>query len=222
MKKVLSMAFFAFSCMPLLASSDSTLRLISETGTKTVQRVTAKSNSTPSAANVAFAVAPIKSAWDLLIYQKMTPAKESPFNLLSPNARRQFLESLDFNERGVTGFKYSILEEELTPTQIFRVLALLGSQSNTAQMVHAEKANLNDTMVMQSAIGGSGYCGFEVRCPPSPRGGGPFNEGGGGFEWPNPMPSGPYERPDGDYMNYFCFDRATCRVRDSFICKNSC
>lgn len=154
MKKVLSMAFFA--CVPLLAFGDSTLRLISESGTKTVPRVIA--NNTPSLANAAFAVAPIKSAQDLLIYQKMTPAKESPFHLLSPNARREFLESLSFNDQGVAGFKYSILEQELTPTQIFRVLALLGSQSNTAQLVKAKKANANDTVVVQSLRGSAGYC----------------------------------------------------------------
>jgi hypothetical protein len=53
---------------------------------------------------------------------------ESPLGRLSQPALRRFLASLQFNESGLTTFRYTELEAELTPTQIYQVLALFGQQ----------------------------------------------------------------------------------------------
>ncbi len=84
------------------------------------------------------AMAPIKSAVDLENYVKLTPASLSPLSRLSKTGLANFLGSLTFNAKGVTGYRYVDLEEELTPTEIYRVLALFGVQSHVKSMKKAK------------------------------------------------------------------------------------
>ena len=77
---------------------------------------------------------------------------------------------------------------------------------------------------MQSLLSDSNYCGFDIRCPPSPTGWNPYDEGGGGFGWPDYYENtGPIEGLlPGDLIEMHCFSRATCQQRPQFICRASC
>ena len=69
--------------------------------------------------------APIHSAALLKEYLAKEDAS-SRLNLLSPAAKKRFFELLRFNERGMTSFTYSDIEAELSASQAYRLLSLLG------------------------------------------------------------------------------------------------
>lgn len=52
-----------------------------------------------------------------------------PLSYLTPAARKRFLNSLTFNENGLSGFRYDDLEAELTFTQAYELLTLFGAQN---------------------------------------------------------------------------------------------
>ena len=52
----------------------------------------------------------------------------SPLAALPAFARKQFVRRVGFNERGLTGLRFDVLEQELTLSQAYRVLALLGAE----------------------------------------------------------------------------------------------
>lgn len=87
-----------------------------------------------SSRNIAFELAPVKSQQTLRAYQSITPEVLSPLGKLSARARADFLSSLTFNEKGLTGFNYRLLEDELTPSQVHGVLALFGAQYLTPSL----------------------------------------------------------------------------------------
>ncbi|XUP37050.1 hypothetical protein WAE31_04235 (plasmid) [Xanthomonas axonopodis pv. vasculorum] len=55
---------------------------------------------------------------------------DSPLNALSAPAARRFVESLEFNEKGVTTFSYRELSG-LTARRVYAILSLVGIQSAT-------------------------------------------------------------------------------------------
>jgi hypothetical protein len=73
-------------------------------------------------------VAPIQSAEDIGFHMDQAKRRGSPLLNLSEKSRERFLESLTFNEKGLTGFRYDDLLHELSATQIYQVLALIGQQ----------------------------------------------------------------------------------------------
>lgn len=77
--------------------------------------------------------APIHSAALLREYLAKEDAS-SPLNLLSPAAKKRFVESLRFNEKGVTSFTYSDIEAELSASQAYRLLSLFGLESTISSM----------------------------------------------------------------------------------------
>jgi hypothetical protein len=84
------------------------------------------------ATSFASQMAPIKSQIALANYMAMTPGSGNPLMKLSPATRQQFIDSLSFNENGVTGYRYDGLERELNATQIRKLLSLLGIQESGA------------------------------------------------------------------------------------------
>jgi hypothetical protein len=101
--------------------------------------------------NVAFELAPVKSQQTLRAYQSITPEVLSPLGKLSASARAEFLSSLTFNEKGLTGFNYRVLEDELTTSQVHSVLALFGAQHLTSRLEGARV----ETEVDQKLLKGS-------------------------------------------------------------------
>lgn len=49
---------------------------------------------------------------------------------LSKEGTRKFIASLRFNENGLTSYRYDILEEELSVTDVYLVLSLFGAQDD--------------------------------------------------------------------------------------------
>ncbi|MBS0571250.1 MAG: hypothetical protein JSS28_11615 [Proteobacteria bacterium] len=86
---------------------------------------------------VDLAMAPIKSRADLRNYLRSRHSTQSPLDALTPASLRHFLASLQFNENGITSFDRRDLEQELSPSQIYQVLALFGVQRDTGFMKHA-------------------------------------------------------------------------------------
>lgn len=91
---------------------------------------------TPESALMASA-AVILSHEDLARYLSSTRPANNAFAVLSDGGRGEFFASLRFNENGLTTFSTRPLENELTPTQIYKVLSLFGAQRLTKLMSNA-------------------------------------------------------------------------------------
>lgn len=180
--------------------------------------------------NVAEMLAPIKSQQDLERYLKLTPASATPLRFLSDSARTAFLASLTFNEKGLTGFKFSSLETELNPTKIAEILSLFGVQRVTPLLTNAKIVTERDRQLMSSS---SPLTCDEVS-PLSAGGATAMNcglfdgigIGGGGWQVTPPTPPGPRPTPPtpapGDYVGYSCFQRGTCVENKGYICNRNC
>lgn len=58
----------------------------------------------------------------------------SPFDALSEQSRKLFMESLVFTDQGLGSYRYRELEAELSPRQAFELLSLFGAQKTVAQL----------------------------------------------------------------------------------------
>lgn len=76
----------------------------------------------------------------------------SPLDYLSSGAKADFIESVTFNNLGVTGFNTYYLESELTLSQIYEILALLGFQSGTYQFTNAQVKTATDALILSQGI----------------------------------------------------------------------
>jgi hypothetical protein len=80
---------------------------------------------------------------------------EKPLAYLSEPARRRFLASLTFNHTGLTGFRYDDLESELTFTQAYELLRLVGAQDK-ARVLDLAVASTKDAQLF-NVVYKSGY-----------------------------------------------------------------
>ena len=127
---------------------------------------------------------------------------ESPLGRLSQPALRRFLASLQFNESGLTTFRYTELEAELTPTQIYQVLALFGQQHQTPKLKHARRVTPRDDEIMGGGIPGVQPANFECY-----------------FDQVSPIDS---PSQCGGHHNYRCASPGTCSPSQEQICTNNC
>lgn len=77
-------------------------------------------------------------------------SRNNAFTALEPKSRQRFLASLTFNEHGLTGFSYAELEQRLTATQVFRILALFGQQHATGMIRNLRVNTELDEQIMTS------------------------------------------------------------------------
>lgn len=175
-------------------------------------------------------LAPIKSKQDLERYLAVTPEYQSAFSVLTPASRRAFIDSLTFNQNGLTGFSYRDLQAELTPTQIDKILALFGARNTIALMQPVRVVSAKDRKLIAArsfSRCGSSECGED--------GGGYFDDPGGGWddggdsnepaepaEPPSPPAPDPNDTTDKDVAGYACTARATCEVKNFSICRKGC
>lgn len=104
---------------------------------------------TPSAENVPLMLAPVNSLGQLDLHLiELSP--ESPLTLLSPPARKQFVDSLVFGDRGLASFNYDPIVSELSASEAYRLLALFGAQRTIAYIPGLRRASSADEVVMQS------------------------------------------------------------------------
>jgi hypothetical protein len=94
------------------------------------------------------ALAPIKSETDLNAYLANDRFRTSPLDALSLAARQQFLVSLRFSSKGLASFNYTVLENELTPTQIYKILALFGLQRDIYLFKDSQQVTPLDKLIM--------------------------------------------------------------------------
>lgn len=113
--------------------------------------------------DIALALAPIRSREQLDSYLHRTPKGQSPLDRLSPPAKSRFIESLTFNETGLTGFRYDDLQAELSASQAYRILSLFGAQHTTRMLKQAKVESLLDAELLSPAGDGSGPV-----CPSQP------------------------------------------------------
>lgn len=92
-----------------------------------------------------FVEAPIKSRNELEGYLANLP-KSSPLNALSEQKRKLFVDSLTFNDSGVTGFRSDLLEGDLGLTGAYRILALFGEQELAAMLKVNIETELDSTI----------------------------------------------------------------------------
>ena len=145
--------------------------------------------------------APIKSERSLSRHLS-AGLTDSPLGRLSQPALRRFLASLQFNERGLATFRYTELEAELTPTQIYQVLALFGQQHQTSKLKHARRVTPLDDELMAGGIPGvqpANFMCFEDQYSPI---GSPSQCGG--------------------HHNYRCASPGTCSPSQEQICTDNC
>jgi hypothetical protein len=89
----------------------------------------------------------IASSSQLNDYLRLSPRGATPFDALSPLARRRFLSSLTFNERGLTSFEYVDLRE-LTASQAYSILKLFGLERGTHLLSGVRISTRGDWMLM--------------------------------------------------------------------------
>lgn len=90
----------------------------------------------------------IASERDLATYLHVTADSASPLDRLSPQGRARFLRSLTFGKKGLTGFHYGDLREELSASQIYGVLRLFGAQKDTTIIPGVRIVTSADQIIM--------------------------------------------------------------------------
>ncbi|MBY6064562.1 hypothetical protein [Pseudidiomarina sediminum] len=127
----------------------------------------------------------------------------SPLNLMSNDAKHEFVNSISFSEKGITSFNYKVLESELTPTEIYRVLSLFGMQRLVPMFKDARIVTESDYLLMNRPenTSNSGLSKSE------------FGTSDFGAEKPV---------LDADHKGYRCSARATCSRSMSEICTSNC
>ena len=123
------------------------------------------------------ALAKIKSSADLTAYMGAMP-KSSPLLRLSAAERGRFLQSLTFNEKGVTSFDYSDLQATLSASEIYEVLSLFGAQrvtplikgarinSEADRAIMASPSNMASPLQLSPGIGmGDDHDGYRCESP---------------------------------------------------------
>jgi hypothetical protein len=98
--------------------------------TATIDVLTQAAAEEAKRAKLELLLAPIRSEADLASYLE-SREPDSPLDRLSPAALGRFIDSLTFNENGMTGYRTDDLQAELTAMQAYRILKLFGAQRTT-------------------------------------------------------------------------------------------
>jgi|GEM_PF-4707900 len=99
----------------------------------------------------------LQSKEDLERFLKSVPDELSPLGVLSDSGQQMFVESIVFSDEGrVASFRYDVLESELTPSEIFRVMSLFGMQEFAKNMANARVESQMDLELLErGALGGN-------------------------------------------------------------------
>ena len=119
-------------------------------------------------------LAPIRTEAALRKYLA-SPQSNSPFAPLSQGARTRFVQSLRFSEKGLSGYEYGDLQQELTATQIYRILSLFGVETSTSAIPGLKVQSKSDELILlrgklynttlRAATDYPGYiCGGKASC----------------------------------------------------------
>ncbi|HWT16490.1 MAG TPA: hypothetical protein VN581_11950 [Patescibacteria group bacterium] len=95
--------------------------------------------------DIALALAKVRSTKDL---SRLDAESRARLDKLSPKARARFLASLTFSDKGLSGFDYTVLVDELTATDIYRILELFGQQHITSMLSDVKVETSTDRLIM--------------------------------------------------------------------------
>jgi hypothetical protein len=101
--------------------------------------------------DVLWQLAPVKSKEALMAMSYET----SPLNALSEYEKEKFISSVQFSEAGIGGYYYGGLEDELTPTQIYSILALIGKQNNVKILRNSRIETADDARLLTGSKTGA-------------------------------------------------------------------
>lgn len=93
-------------------------------------------------------IAPIQSTESLDQYLRTATKDGSPLYLLSESARSTFIDSLQFGDNGVASFRYQEIQDELTPTEAYKLLSLIGFQSMVSKLSHSRIQTATDYQLL--------------------------------------------------------------------------
>ena len=147
---------------------------------------------------IAWAMAPIKTKRAL----KRLARRDSLLDLLTPSSKKRFIKSIVFRKDGLGGFDYRDLEEELTPTQIYKILSLFGVQHTIRYMKKARIETQTDVLLLSNPIPALKRNNSLISSPPVT-----IMQPIGGFA---------------DHIGYHCESRATCAQDNSKVCMSRC
>lgn len=103
---------------------------------------------------LAWKIAPVKTEEDLYALLRT----ENPLDLLSPDAKERFIQSLVFRPTGLGSFYVTDLKAELTVTEIYEVLALFGQQEFAKKMTTARvETNLDALLISNNQSNSSEF-----------------------------------------------------------------
>jgi len=113
----------------------------------------------------------IKSKADLEHYSK-SEYPEFPLNKLKGKNRKLFIESLTFNEKGLTGFNIQILQH-LEKNQVYQILKLFGIGTFTDNVFGSDLSEKgyggDDTGTVEGDFLKGYYCAFRASCSEHPQ-----------------------------------------------------
>lgn len=151
-------------------------------------------NRDAASGEIALRLAPIRSLSDLHAYVAAHAKQRTPLDVLSPVARRVFLDSLSFNAKGLTSFNRAVLEDELTASQAYEVLSLFGVQRLTPMLHRARVETATDRLITSPRMAPQGSCGINT----------------------------PTQGTGCDHDGYRCMSHGTCTKSMDMICTSNC
>lgn len=89
---------------------------------------------------LSYELADVKSSEELKNYLKRA-GNSSPLDKLSPIAKTRFIESLSFNQNGLSQYRYDDLQNELNATGIYKVLRIFGAEQSAPFLQKARIEN---------------------------------------------------------------------------------
>lgn len=106
------------------------------------------------------------NSWDSLDqFIARNGVKSSPFGALSSSGLNAFLDSLEFSEMGVSTINYRVLESELSVSEAYEILKLLGAGSLISQFDGLRVDNALDQRILDSEYSTSHcYCPDDTEC----------------------------------------------------------
>ncbi|WNH52103.1 hypothetical protein [Stenotrophomonas oahuensis] len=96
-------------------------------------------------------LAQIKNKEDLQVYLTSMRGIQTPLDTLSPGAKRRFIESLVFTDRGLASFTYVDIRNELTLSEAYKLLALFGREATAASIRGMRVENEADRLISQAS-----------------------------------------------------------------------
>jgi hypothetical protein len=213
----------AIAALLILISTDLFAQCDGQTQAVTSPQNTASTSGARVSLDLAFEMAQIKSPRDLSSFMKLKDQDKNPLMLLSNEARARFLDSLTFNENGLTGYKYTELEYELTPTQIARILKLFGAQGHINFYKKAQVKTAKDRRLLNGDLNPALVdCGAGEEGGDYPIGGGVTTNPQGPPLPPSPGPYPPGPITPQDYKDYKCAAPSECKYSKGDICMKAC